>query len=1618
MKNKILKLVTAILLLITLTITNFIYVGVGIVSYAKSSIATNHDNVEFDAKLKDNNILSLSINVNKEGYFNGEIALENSNFSFAPNQTNNYINEIENNKIILNQLNAGATAQIDLQIEPINNEIFDLGLLNLVSKLSLTGIYRDSTEKNINIKDTREVKYEYPETNTIENLESTTKIITNKVMKVSGEDKRVVQLEVDLGLKENNYPIKDIEFKMNIPSVDGKYPTIVKKIDLNTMSKWDYIYQDSVVEFKFTNNPDEENNILWKKQGNEKLVLTLIFEKDAEPEDAKYENLINDAVGQPNIKVTLYNDKQLSNTANLTLEELKEEKEEVVQVTAKNSEDTIFKGKLYSGIDRQFESKTNIAVNLANAEQYINVKEEATKYIVEEQEIEANVVYNKTVISKEQFDAIFGEKGTITIINENSEAIATIDSYSEVDENNNIVIDYTGKEPSSLEIDTTIPVAEGNIEFIHTKTIKEQDKEIVISATKLNTKLTYEYIKGQLKETKAETKLEESKTEARLEVDKETLSTIVENTVEMRAVLKGNSEKYNLYENPSITFELPEEVEEIKVNSLDLIYETELKVKNYDTNGRTLIVNLEGKQTDYKDLSIEGAVLVVNANVVVNKKAASADSQITMTYKNQELTGTDVKDIRIVAPKDVTVINSIKELNIETIGQEEIKKATLQRGTDARKLETEIEVINNNENAIENVKILGTFPTRNTENNIDIKIVEGISLNGAQVYYTENENATADLQEAENAWKEEIEDSSKVKKYLIEVPTMEKQESIKATYEIEIPALLEYNQIAKQGYSVTYINTLTKTQSEMKSTIIQLETGVGPKLEATLIPTVGGAELSKDNTVKNGEVIKYKIQVSNIGSEELTNVTVEGAVPEGTTLVKPQDNYEYTGASYYKELEDKTYKTNIEKIKVGEVITVEYEVRVNSNVSNGTKILNRTQVKYGDVIKETNDTQLVTSEGNLRVSVKRVTDRSVDLYESGTVQYFAIIENISNSKQENVTVRTNLPDILKVEKLTLITGMKSEEISDEDLYRPGDEKQVEIREIEESEITSSNAEVSVETQVLQYDNEVNIGSLEAGETKVLSYDMYINKADNSNQIDFSVIAKDKNGEYKSNKILENVNKVDISLNMTANTQSQYVKAGDTVEYTIIVKNNGTEAVEGLKVIDTIPNSLTVNKVTVDNEEVESLKENNSLEINCDIAAQAETTIKIETAVNYSAARDEAEPITNIAYAEMLGEKVATTAEVNHIIEANETDVKEDDDPTNGENEDDPTNGDIAKGNKVITGIAWYDENANGQKDNSEKALSGIKVYLLNTETNNYVKKTNGEVLEATTNDNGVYVLNDIVNGKYIVVFEYNKTQYTLTKYKVQNVDEINNSDVMINELLIENEKQQVAATDVIEIDDENVSGINIGLIELKDFSLKLDKYVSRILIQNSKGTTVKEYNDATVAKAELDKKTINGTTVIIEYKIRVTNIGEIDGYVKKIVDYAPSDLKFSSELNTDWYQSGSDLYNASLANEKIPVGESREVKLTLTKVMTENNTGLINNTAEIAESYNELGIADSKSTPGNKTKGENDYGSADTILSIRTGGEVYIIIVAIAVVALTITAVIILRKRLLKGDKE
>ena len=1608
MKGKIIKMVTVMLLLITLTMVNFIYVGAGFVSLAAENVSTNHKNVEFTAELKSENLLTLSVAVKNEGYFNGEITLENSNFNLK-NSSSEYVNKIEGNKITLNQINAGTTASFDVEIEPVRDDNLDAGLLTAVSNLNLTGIYRDSTEKDINIKATREVELQYSENNNEESVENTVEIITNKVVKVNGEEKRVLQLSINMGLKENNYPIKEIVSNVTLPETEEQ-PEVVTKANFNTMTHFEYNYSENNVELKFTNEPNDENKILWKKSGCENVILTLVYNKDEKLEEAKL------PIEQT---VKLYNDKDIK--VSNTVEVGTEEKDSLVQVSNTSSEGTIYKGRINASLDRTFETKTELKVNLANSEDSISIKEDASYYaLADGNTMASDVVYNRTTISKDSFDKVLGQNGTITILDGNGTVLATVDSATPIDENRNIVVDYSGKEPSSLEIRTSTPIAEGNLVFTHTKTIRAGQEQVIGNAVELVSNVTIDYSAGVTTSSEARIKLENSKTEADLEVNKDTLSTVVSNDVEIRATLKANQEQYNLYENPRITFELPEPVENITINSVDLVYETELSIANYSTNGRTITVELTGKQTNYKDTGIEGAILVVDASVQVNRKAATQDGKIIMTVVNKGEKVTYDKDTKIVAPTDMTLIQNISDLGIETIGQEEKVSANLERGSVAKDLQTQIEVINNNENTAENVRILGTFPTRSNENNIDTTITDGLNVQGvegAKVYYTENENATDDIQNSENGWQESITDGTKIRKYLIEVPTMENGTSIQATYNTNIPASLEYNQNASQDYTVSYQNSLTKSANEMKATEINLETGVGPKLETKLTASVAGTDAENGGTVRNGEVIKYRIEVSNVGSVDIGNVLVRGTVPEGTTLVEPEDNYEYTGSSYYKELENSTYEDTIENLAVGQVVTREYEVRVNSDTQVGTNLVNKSSITYGDVTKESEETNLVTTNGDVRVTVKRVTDRDIDLYEAGTIQYFAIIENISDQTQDNVTVRTNLPESLEVSRLNLITNMASEEVSGDDLQsaNSGDGEAREPVEVTEDDLTSNENTDNSTTELIDYQDEINIGSLEPGQNKVLSYDMKINKLSDTQTLDFSVIAKVGEDEYRSNTVEDNVRKVDIALSMTAEPDGNYLKAGDTLKYTINVKNNGSQDINSLIIKDNIPTSLTVNRVTFDGEEVTELKGKNNIEMSVDIAAGSESTIEIETVVNYSAGRTEAEAITNTAHAELLAETVATTTEITHIIEANENQGGTSEDPNNNNNNVDDN--DVANGNGIITGVAWFDENANGQRDDNEELLSGVKVRLYNSETNNLVRKQDGSILEATTNNNGVYVLDHIGNGKYIVIFDYDNSAYTLTKYKVEGVSEANNSDAMMKEVTIDGEAKEVASTDILEMNEENISDINVGFIRVQNFDLKLEKFVSRIVIQDSSGSTVKEYNDETLARAELDAKRVNGATVLIEYKIRVSNVGEVDGYVRRIADYMPSDLRFSSELNKDWYQTQSGLYNASLANDVIKPGETREVTLTLTKNMTENNVGLINNTAEIDESYNELGLADSNSTPGNRVNGENDMGSADVLLGIRTGGAVYIGIAIAVVVVLGVIAFVIIKIRR-KNDEE
>lgn len=1625
MKSKILKICIATILILTMTMTNFVFVGAGLVTYAAEDVSTNNKNVEFEIGFEDENgnksdnlerefsnvdtYLYIKINVKKEGYFNGNISLENNNFILKDYESD-FINKIDGNTIYLNQINAGTTAEIKIKIEPIKDEFYDIGLLDCVTTAKINGIYRDSSQKDIEITSKREIKLKMTESNTGDSVLNEIKLITNKIQKIDGEEKRVVQFSWNMGLKENNYPISEIQSTLNLPEINGEFPEVVKVVNVNNINKWDYKYENGVVTFNMKNEANDQNKVNWKTYGNENVILTCIYSKDANIKDARISS---------EEKVYLYDKAELSLKVNMSF--IDENIDETIAIKSSNNETSIFKGKIYSKIDRQYVTDTYVDVNFAKPIDYIKVVENQPVYTNGENQQSANVVYNKTIISKEEFTKVLGDNGSVEIYNQNNESLAKITKDSQVDENGNFVIDYTGKEPSALQIRLSTPTSEGELKFKHTKTIKASEADIVKSATQIETNITAEYnmegnesfTEGSKKETVSKIDLQESKTEARIETNKDTLSTVTKNDLQIKAILKTNSEQYELFKNPTLTIELPEQVESAEVSSVDILYGNGLELKNYEINGRNIKIYLQGEQTAYNEETVEGTNIIVNLTASVNKKSATSEEKINLTYSNEkavnyENNGSASTNIKIVAPKDITAINSIEELSIETFGQEDSKDVMLERGVKEKQSEVKSEIINNADSAIENVKVLGTLVTDSNKNNMGATVIEGLTAETANVkiYYTENENAKEDLNNKDNGWTDSL-DISKAKKYLVQIDNIDVGQSVVLKHKIKIPANLEYNKEATIGYKVIYTNSQTKVSGEIKATDLKLQTGIGPNIETKLTGFIGGKEAT--GTVRNGEVIKYRVEVSNTGTADTGNISIKSNIPEGTVLVEPEENFEYTGVSYYKELDNKTYETTIENLKSGESIYKEFEVRVKTDTVAGTNLVNKAEVDYGDTSKQTNEITYTTAGATLRATVKQVTDTRLEITEGGVVQYYAIIENISNERQDNVKVRTNIPEGVTVERTMLITGMKKNDVSDDDLYEPGSGKTTneEPREITEEELTIQENELK--TEEIEYNDEIDIGSLEPGENKVISYDITINKLTNSDRMYSDVIALDKqNTEYRSNSLQSTVNKTSILLNMTATPDNKYVKTRDQIEYTITVENKSSSKTSGLTISDNVPSQLTINKVTVDGQDMGQVQGNN-LKISCDIAAGQTTTIKILTTVDYSADRDESEAITNVATAERYGEEIARTSEISHIIQSNDGNVDEGDNNV-------PDN-DIAQGNRTITGVAWYDENANGQKDSNESTLSNIKVRLLNVETNNLVRDINGNTLEVTTNENGVYILDKIGNGKYIVVFDYDTTKYGITKYKVEGVSETNNSDVMLSDLTINGETKNVAATDILEIKDGNISDINLGLIQLKNYDLKLDKYVSKIVIQDSNGTTVKEYDNETTAKFELDAKKLNGTNVIIEYKIVVTNNGEVAGYARKIADYMSTELKFTSELNKDWYQVGNTIYSTKLANEIINPGETKEITLTLTKVMNENNTGLIPNTAEIAEDYNELGLLDSNSTPENNLNGENDMGMAEVIISIRTGAVLYTTIAIIIVAILAVVAVVIIKKKKQLGDK-
>lgn len=1619
MKQRILQVITSMLLIMTLTMANFLLLCVDVVSYAADVINvdknTNHKNIEFMAYFKDENEnkivekdtytnsenlkLYFKISVKQEGYFNGNIVLNNANFRLKTDILSSVINRIENNTIYLNQINAGEDEEIEVGIEILKDEQFDLNFINMESEISIDGIYIDSTQKDISIYAKRNVtlnlvnSYETADGSIILSQE----VITNKILNFNGEDKRIIQVEVTSGLNNNLFPVETTTINIQAPKISDTYPenVLVNSNDIlatngKMLSKdnWNYNNETGQIDINIE-NAEEDSKVSWIKSGEDKIIITYVFGKDTK---------INNEILSVNSKIKFYdiNNTIIEGSNEISLS--KEEIDSIVTADINQNETSIYKGKLYAGISRDITYKNVINVNLNNIANEINIEEDNPS--IGETKLELD--YKTSKISKADIENILGENGSLNIIDSKTgNIIATINKDTEGNENGDIIISYP-ENIETINFRLISPEKIGKLEIENTRTINSISKNIVKNASDINLKYSASYVsnnsKNQVEAVESNIELKETESSVDLQINRTELSAMTSNNnVEFRIVLNSKGEKDELFKNPVLRLELPEKIQNVEINSINLLYEDELKIKSATLKDNIIEVALSGEQTKYKEEAIDGATIIINTNLTTSQKIASTTEQVKLTYTNENVinyrdnteVGTVVNDINIVSYAGVVTTNQILEYGIDIVNNEGVESGNLDVSADTKDITIDKKIINNKENKISDVKILGVFPTKEAidTNNIDIEVgtlsIDGIDSSRVKVYYSDNEKATENLEDVENGWSESIKDNKNVKKYLVVINELDLLEEINLSYQISIPANLEYNESAEEGYTVYYKNLTTEEQVNTK--FIRLGTPKGAVVETTLKTLIAGKESSE---VKENGILRYVVDVSNTGSEEISSIKVSAKVPDGTVFINTEALNKQTELDgLVIEDESKTeVEFNIEKLAPGESMTKYYEVKVKDGMA-GKKIANSVTTQYGEITKTSNEVINTVEEGNLGLAIISI-DAIEGVLKSGyQYRYVLNVTNTSDEDIKNVTATINVNDALNILEIYYI-----------------------------------NSESNIVTQ--KDANSIEIDEISAGETVEVSIytTAAIFKDGAEKEATISATCIENKNEYNSNEV-NNIVKSNLALTMTVTSESSqnYVKAGDTIKYNVIVKNEGKETTNLITVSNWLSNDVTLTKVTRNGTELSS--EEYSLKIdsnkNQKLLKFEENSIDAGETIEY-----QIEVVANLLYGstnatEIISEYLLkvdsfeiATAKVEHILQPNQIESGEE---NNGEdNNDNGSTPEDTNRYKIISGVAWIDENENGQKDAEENAFEGLTVKLLNVETNEFVKDTNGDVLTTTTSSTGFYSFSKVEKGQYLVIFEYDTTQYGLTTFEKSGVSAEMNSNVITKNINIDGTDTKVAATEIIDVNDSNIANINIGLIVAKKYDLQLDKFISKVTVQNDK-TVTEEYEDATLVKQEIDAKQVNSTMVVVEYTIRVTNKGDVTAYVKKIADYLSVDYKFNSELNKDWYQSGNDVYCTSLANEKIEPGESREVKLTVIKEIKENNTGLVNNTAEIVSSYNEFGLTDINSTEGNKVKGENDMGSADLIISIKTGQVVMTVSLIIFTIVILAVAIFLIRRMIING---
>ena len=1097
-----------------------------------------------------------------------------------------------------------------MKIKLLNKKTFVILAIVLFFGLFLT-VDLVNAEENVN-QDNEEV----------ENIEVQINQETEKYLAIQ-EGQVLLQQKIGVQIGPIDELKKEMEsIIVTAPVLEDKLPEVAivlfggQKLSDNAYT---YNSEEGQVEIEISQDTNVNN---WNTQNEEYKIIYIYTDTEVQ------ENI--EISSEANVEIKLENNDTNYTSENTYIQEINPIGNKISNKGSISGQ--IYKGYMYAHANKQMNFIEQDEIEISNLQEVenININYRGINFVTGDSEysIADEYIYiNDTIINKQNMLNLLGENGEIQIVNENNEVIYIVNKDSEENEYGNIEIHYDNPQlAKNIRFNITKPEQIGTLRMAHAKYIQTN--------TGYNTEQLQQFIALEEtiqvndNESKVSIALQEPTSVVSVTADREQIDAMTENNeMELNITLHANEPSERLFNNPYIEITFPSQVETIGLReNAQILYEDELQIREVTTENNVIRIYLEGAQTNYSEGIIEGAVINLKLNIGLNSTATNSEENIQVKCINEAEEINVNQPLRIESPKEIITVNSIEDLNVQTIGKDPIQEVDISPSDTEKVVRVQSSIIVNKDN-MKNVSIVGDLPTdENTvekdgttlENNMGIQLASNVTTSDESitVYYTSNPDATSDLSEPNNGWSTEMGENPS--KYLITEDEMNKADTITIQYDVQMASEMEYNQTAYQGYYVEYENGDQGSTNVANATYLEMTTGQGPVLEVNLSAMAGNGILNAGDTVKRGQVIRYIAEITNTGSEAVDNVLAYGTVPEGLTFVEPMEDYPYNGGEYYVELDQEREEFTIDHLEVGESVQRTYEVRVDSDATVGATLAGTFTIEYGEVQKQ--DTfENVIADGKLRVSVKSNLDDTTNVYQGDTIEYQAIIENISNETQEDVNLTWHLPEILTVKEQSIV-----------------------------EEEPSYDGTVTSETETIA------LGSINAGEKAVVNILVNVGQITGSiEEVSLYADATQGSETYISNNLAESVtNLYNVDVTMRSENEGEYLLPGDEITYTITLVNNNLQETSVL-LYDTIPTELSVTEVYVNGEQREyEVNENNRISvtgIQLGINENKETIVEIRAVVDYQEGREDIVEITNSAEIYIDGIQ-KTSNEISHMIE--------------------------------------------------------------------------------------------------------------------------------------------------------------------------------------------------------------------------------------------------------------------------------------------------------------------------------------------------------------------------------